>query len=152
VTREPFLSRVRALRDAWDERRRIARLSSSHTFDSQVELLLTLHSWAAESVNDVRSVYGDGIPIELTGIPSRDQHPPSFSVILAERHALSLSLHERHRGLEPTWHISVWVEADSQASTGSRAGPDRRNGHWTRGRLEDVLLSVLGAYERGLSA
>ena len=28
------------------------------------------------------------------------------------------------------------------------AGPERRNGQWTRGRLEELLLSVLGAYER----
>jgi hypothetical protein len=31
------------------------------------------------------------------------------------------------------------------------AGPERRNGQWTRGRVEDILLSVLGAYERAAS-
>jgi len=31
------------------------------------------------------------------------------------------------------------------------AGPERRYGQWTRARLEDLLLSLLGAYERARS-
>jgi hypothetical protein len=152
MIREPFAARVRALHEAWDERRRVAQLASTHTFDAQMELLRTLYSWTTEAVADVQAVYGDRVSIGVTLPPAAEQRPPSFSVILADRHALTLSLLERNRGMGTTWHISVWLEAESPSTTGSRAGPDRRNGHWTRARLEDVLLSVLGAYERGRSA
>jgi hypothetical protein len=35
--------------------------------------------------------------------------------------------------------------------TSIAAGPERRNGQWTRARVEDLLLSLLGAYERDRS-
>ena len=147
MTREPFAGRVRALRDSWDERRRVARLASTHTFDSQYLLLLTLHEWAREAVGDVREVYGNTFPIDLGPLPAREQDPPAFSMLVAQAHALTLSLIERRRGVEPSWHVTVSVEGELQSH---QAGPDRRNGHWTRGRLEDVLLSVMGTYERSL--
>ncbi len=147
MAREPFATRVRVLRDSWDERRRVARLASTHTFESQYLLLLTLHEWAREAGDDVRDVYGANFPIDVGPAPAREQDPPAFSVLVAQDHALTLSLIERRRGSEPSWHVTVSVEGELQTH---QAGPDRRNGHWTRGRLEDVMLSVLGAYERGL--
>lgn len=149
MTREPFVSRVRALRESWDERRKVVRLAATHTFDSQFLLLLTLHEWACEAVADVRDVYGIQFAIDVGPAPERNQDPPSFSVVVAEVHALTLSITERRRGIEPSWHVTVSVEGELQAHA---AGPDRRNGHWTRSRLEDVLLSVLGAYERSIGA
>ena len=148
--RETFLSRVADLRDSWSERRALSRFAGAHDFDSQFRLLLALHGWASQAAADVASVYVDGMPLSVSPWPERADLPPAFSVSVAGQHAATFSLGERPRLGGSRWHISVLLIAGRRDGAVSHAGPERRNGGWTRGRIEDLLLSLLGAYERSL--
>jgi hypothetical protein len=149
MTRESFADRVEALRDSWAERRRIAGFAGAHDLASQLELLQTLHGWAAEAVADIAAVYGPALPIVLSPRPEPPGERASFSVAIAGDFGIAVALAERRRVTGPRWHVSVLVRSPGSGPV-AHAGPERRNGQWTRGRLEDILLSVLGAYERSL--
>lgn len=149
--RESFAARVQALRESWAERRQVARYSSSHDFDSQLQLLLTLHDWCSEAVTEVRSVYGDSLAVDLSPRPDPAEQPPGFTLLIGGSYAITFALVERKRLSGARWHVSVAVRSPG-TGTVTHAGPERRNGQWTRTRLEDVLLSVLGAYERSQSS
>jgi hypothetical protein len=149
--RESFATRVQALRESWAERRQVARYSGSHDFDSQLQLLLTLHEWCSEAVAEVQSVYGDTLDIDLSARPNASEQPPGFTLLVGGSYAITFTLVERKRLAGSRWHVSVAVRSPG-SGTVTHAGPERRNGQWTRTRLEDVLLSVLGAYERSLSS
>lgn len=144
----PFALRVRALHDAWRERREVNTLASAHDRDSQLLLLMTLHGWTIEALSDIHAVYGDDSPISVDGPPDARDTNPCFGITLAENRVLAFSLLERNRAQMPYWYLGI-----SRASPGgeeSHAGTDRRSGHWNRGRLEELLLTLLGAYERSL--
>ena len=64
---------------------------------------------------------------------------------------VTFSLAERRRMGGSRWFIAVSVATAGPGGSAVAAGPERRNGQWTRGRLEEVLLSVLGAYERSVA-
>jgi hypothetical protein len=149
--RESFATRVQALRASWAERRQVARYAGSHDFDSQFQLLLTLHEWCSEAVAEVQSVYGDALDIELSPRPAASDQPPGFTLLVGQDYAVTFTLVERQRIAGSRWHVSVAVRSPG-TGTVTHAGPERRNGQWTRTRLEDVVLSVLGAYERSLAS
>jgi len=148
VATEPFADRVRALRDSWLERRQVRALASAHDFDSQYRLLRTLHEWASEGVRDIHGVYGPSLPIRVSPPPRPDRREAAFSVVLGDAHVLSFALSERRRAGGSRWYIAVSIGSAGPAGNAVAAGPERRNGQWTRGRLEDLLLTVLGAWER----
>lgn len=145
---ERFADRVRALRDNWVERRQVRALASAHDFDSQYRLLCTLHEWAGEGVRDIRGVYGPLLPVRVSPSPPDDRRNASFSVVLGDAYVLSFALTDRRRSGASRWYIAVSMASAGPAGNAVAAGPERRNGQWTRGRLEDLLLTVLGAYER----
>lgn len=145
---ESFLRRVQVLRDSWAERRELKGLTGVHDFASQLTLLQTLYTWAEGSVGDITAVYGDELPIGLSPPPRGAGENPAFSLTLGDVHTVAFSLSERPRLGSPRWSISVTVSSGGSIVA---AGPERRNGQWTRSRLEDVLLSVLGAHERSNS-
>jgi hypothetical protein len=151
VIREPFQARVKALRESWAERRQVSRLAGSHDFDSQLELLRTLYAWAVEAREDIATVYGDSLLVNISPEPDGTGGAPAFSCTVSDRFAVTFALVERRRATGARWHISVSVASPGTAGGLTYAGPERRNGQWTRGRLEDLLLSVLGAYERSLA-
>jgi hypothetical protein len=145
---EGFQRRVQLLRDAWMERRELQGMAGLHDFEAQFALLATLYGWAATAVSDIRSVYENELDVRISGPPDADGPRPSFCVTLAETHSVVLELEDRRSTAGPRWFISMTVGADG---AGVPAGPERRNGLWTRNRLEEILLSVLGSYERALS-
>src|SRR4029079_1441522 len=98
--------------------------------------------------SDIRSVYEDELEVRISGPPDADEPSLSFCVSLDETHRVVLQLGDRPRTSRPRLFISMTVGADG---AGVPAGPERRNGLWTRNRLEEILLSVLGSYERALS-
>ena len=151
TVRESFVGRVRALRESWLERRQIARFATARDLQSQHELLLTLHSWAADAVTDVRAVYGESFAVELTPPPAVPEVAAGFTVAVKGEHAVTFALAERRRLAGSRWHVAVTVREPGSVGI-TQAGPERRNGQWTRGRLEDLVLSILGAYERSVSA
>jgi len=148
---ESFSQRVQNLHDSWNERRQMKGIASAHDFESQFQLLSTLHSWAAEAVDEVHRVYGESVHISLSPSPTRDPHGPLFSAFLGDSFTLAFALTERRRMGGSRWFISVSVGTLGAGGGVVPVGPERRNGQWTRTRLEDLLLSVLGAYERSLT-
>ncbi len=148
VHTEPFAARVRTSHESWQERREVKALASAHDRDSQLRLLLALHRWATGAIEDIRSVYGNELPAEISPVPRRDDVSPAFTVSLGGSHVLTLSLLERRRLTVQHWYVSVSYSSAATGGEGVMAGPERRNGQWTRGRLEDLLLSILGSYER----
>lgn len=147
---EPFAGRVRALREAWIERRQVQGLASSHDFDSQYRLLLTLQGWAAQAIEDVHAVYGEDLYLELSPPPQQGDRPPSFHVVVAGSFTLSFTMSERRRMDRTSWFVAVAVRSPGGGPV-TTAGPHRRNGQWSRAGLEDLLLSILAAYERSLA-
>ena len=145
---ESFSQRVQKLHDSWNERRQIKGIASAHDFDSQFQLLSTLHSWAEEAVSEIRQVYDDVVHISLSPAPLRDPDGPAFSIYLGQAFTLTFALTERRRLGGSRWFVSVSVGSSGATGGVVAAGPERRNGHWTRGRLKELLLSVLGAFER----
>ena len=148
---ESFSQRVQHLHDSWNERRQMKGIASAHDFDSQFQLLTTLRGWAEEAVAEVQGVYGETVHISLGPAPTRDPCGPSFSAFLGDSFTLAFALTERRRMGGSRWFIAVSVGSSGTGGGVVAAGPERRNGQWTRARLEDLLLSVLGAYERSLS-
>lgn len=151
VKHDTFASRVQSLRDTWVERRQVGRLASAHDFDSQFRLLVTLHEWASAAVVDIAEVYGETPSVTVSPLPEHSDETPAFSIVVDAQHSLTLSLAERRRMGAPRWHLSISISAAGSAHSAANAGPERRNGQWTRTRLEDLILSLLGAYERSLS-
>lgn len=155
MSAESFVSRVQGLRDSWVERRQVEGIAGAHDFASQFQLLQTLHRWAEHAVDEIRSVYGDGIPVSVTPCPETPAFGRSdeagFSVVAGQRYGVTFSLQRRQRANAPSWMIGATVAAHGSGGNAVAAGPERRNGRWTRTRVEDLLLSVLGAHERSLA-
>ncbi len=146
-----FARRVQTLRDSWIERRQVQSFASSHDFDSQYQLLLTLHRWAFEAIHDVQEIYRESVSIKLSPAPDGRGAHPAFSMALAGTYSVNFSLQERVRAGTSHWSVAACVISNAPGGIVVPAGPERRNGQWTRGRLEELLLSVLGAYERSRS-
>ncbi|MCL6644943.1 MAG: hypothetical protein K6U88_08195 [Dehalococcoidia bacterium] len=151
LTLEPFRRRVEQLRDAWEERRALRGIAGAHDRESQLALLRTLHGWAMEAAADIRAVYGPGLAVEVSRLSADDAAPAAFTVSVARDHTLTFALVERRRVGGVRWHIAVTMSTGGPRGSTVAAGPERRNGQWTRARLEDLLLSLLGAYERARS-
>ncbi|MGH2632584.1 MAG: hypothetical protein ACRDG3_04170 [Tepidiformaceae bacterium] len=151
---EPFVMRVQALRDSWAERRQVRGIAHIHDYPSQFRLLQAMHGWAEHAAEEIREVYGATMAAIVTACPepppNERQEERGFAVTVGPGFGAAFVLHDRRRLPGPSWSISVSVASSGSAGGGSAAGPERRNGQWTRTRLEDVLLSLLGAYERSL--
>jgi len=150
VTRDTFARRVQDLREAWSEHRQLRALAAAHDFDSQYQLLLLLHRWTCDAATDINRVYEDSLDAKVEASLEPGDREPGFSFIVAPGFSIALSLAQRPRSGTPHWFISVNLNA-GPAGPGVPAGPRRRTGQWTRAQLEDLVLSVLGAYERATS-
>lgn len=143
---DSFALRVRDLRQSWNERRQLRELAQSHDFASQLGLLVTLHEWSEHCVKEINAVYGPALSAAVS--PRPEASSPAFSVMIGNSQTITFALAERTVGRAVHWFVSARVAAARRASGASQLGPSRRDGQWTRSRLEDVLLSALGAYER----
>jgi hypothetical protein len=150
MSAESFQRRVALLRDSWAERRELKGLATVHDFDSQFRLLRTLHGWAEAAARDVAEVYGPELSVTLSPAPQRGANP-AFTITVADQFTVTFLLGERRRTAASTWFITVMVGSGAPGGPIVAAGPERRTGQWTRTRLEDIVLSVLGAYERSSS-
>jgi hypothetical protein len=52
----------------------------AHDRESQLALLRTLHGWAVEAAAEIRAVYGPGLPVEVSRLPSDDAEAAAFTV------------------------------------------------------------------------
>ena len=151
MSSESFQRRVEILRESWAERRYLKGLGNSHEYDPQFRLLESLHHLAESAVADIRMVYANEIDVTLGPPPQSNADSPAFSITVGGQYTVAFHLVERRRTGLAHWFISVTISAGGPGGAITAAGPERRNGQWTRLRVEDTLLSVLGAYERGLS-
>ena len=99
-------------------------------------------------VEDIRDVYGKRFPIALGPSPERDQDPPAFLVLIAEVQTLIVALTEQRYGGESVYSVAMSMHGNVLPQV---TGPSGKPGHWTRLQLEDVLLSMLGTFERSRS-
>ncbi len=138
----PFEARVRSLHEGWVERRESGFLSRSHDFDSQRRVLANIHRWAGECIEDIRHVYGEAFPIAIE--PLGDSAPFGITVGAVQRAAFELV--DRGGGERSSWQVVARV------ATGAGEPPEeRRVRHWRRSQVEEILLSLLSAYERSLT-
>ena len=151
MSSESFQRRVEILRESWAERRYLKELASSHEYAPQFRLLESLHRLAAAAVADIRAAYDGEIDVTLSPLPQRDAGSPAFSITVGGQYTVTFHLAERRRMALSHWFVSVTISSGGPGGAITAAGPERRNGQWTRLRVEDTLLSVLGAYERGIS-
>jgi hypothetical protein len=151
MSSESFQRRVEVLRDSWAERRHLKELAGSHEYEPQFRLLQSLHGLTASAVADIRAVYGAQIDVSLSALPQRDAGSRAFSITVDGQYTVTFHLAERRRMGVERWSVYVTVSSGGPGGVITTAGPERRAGQWTRLRVEDILLSVLGAYERGLS-
>jgi hypothetical protein len=147
MTPDTFVSRVHHLRGSWQERRQVKGLATAHDFDSQFELLRTFHRWAQEAVSDIRSVYGQALDLFLSPEPGKEGQP-AFSVVLGGMFSITFALVQRTRSGTNGWFVAVSEALSGPGGRISAAGPERRNGQWSRSRVDNLMLSLLGAYER----
>lgn len=148
---ENFRRRVAQLRDSWEERRALKGFAGASDFNSQYTLLTTIYRWVEEAVADIRDVYGDTLAVNLGPEPNPGGPPPAFALTLGDATTLTFAMVERTRSDSPRWAIAVTIGTGGPAGAVVAAGPERRSAQWTRARVEDILLSVLGAHERAAS-
>jgi len=148
---EPFALRVKSLREAWLERRMARALAGSHDRDSQFQLLGALHRWAVQAAADIQRVYGEALHVDLGAPPEAGDPAPGFHIAVGRGYSVSFALRERQRANGSSWFVDATV-MDAGHGGAVAAGPERRSGQWTRSRMEDLLLSVLGAHERAVNA
>lgn len=122
--------------------------ASSHDFDSQYQLLITLHRWAGDAIREVEDIYGESIGVELSPVPDRTATAAAFNVAVAGTYSVNFALQERTHSGSGHWSVVACVISNAPRGLVVPAGPERRNGQWTRARVEELMLSVLGAYER----
>lgn len=147
--RDSFRERVESLRDAWDERREVRPLAAAQDLDSQRRLLAVIHRWAAKAVGDIRQIYGPELQLSLDDGPVGE--PPGFGVVFGGALTLTFTVTEKRRGSAEAWTIATHLSAVGPGFLVA-AAPQRRNGQWSRARLEEVFLSALGMFERSRSA
>jgi hypothetical protein len=149
---EPFTYRLRQLRDTWSERRQTRSFAATNDFLSRFELLLCLYDWSTQAIAEVSSVYSGEIHVGVSPRPEKDDPNPAFNISVAEQYLITFAVTPRSRGRDETWQVVVSIFSNGpHGTTAVPAGPERRTGQWTRGRLEDVLLSVLSAWERSVT-
>jgi hypothetical protein len=139
-----FEARLRQLRQAWRERREVARLVHSGDASSQVELLQRIHSWATDCVVAISRVYGPDLAVNLSPRPSGEADR-SFVLTVAHAHRLAFSVVPRSGG---GWRVAARNLSGMTPGSATAVGPSRRDGSWTRARVEDLILAQVAAVER----
>jgi hypothetical protein len=139
-----FETRLAQLRQAWRERREVSRLVHAGDESSQLELLQRIHSWASECVAAIGRVYGAELAISISPSP-RALDDVSFVLAIAHSHRLVFSVVARSGG---GWRVSARSLAGVSAGSATAVGPSRRDGSWTRARVEELILAQVAAVER----
>jgi hypothetical protein len=141
-----FGARLRQLREGWRERREVARLVQAGDAPSQLELLQRIHAWASNCAAMIASVYGPEMPASVSPCP-RTLDDVSVVVTVAQVHRLVFSVVPRSGG---GWRVSARSLSGTGTAIAAAAtvGPSRRDGSWTRARVEDLILAQVAAVER----
>lgn len=148
MTAGTFEDRVLQVHATWADRREVRDTSGSF-FDTQYRLLQKLYDWTSEAVETIQSVYGEQAVTALSPRPDADSRILSFEVRIGSTQTLSIALSETGRGGKSQWRIKAMVRLENGRPS-MAVGPARRTTVWTKRELENLLLSLLTAYERQL--
>lgn len=148
MIREPFRYRVEALREAWRDRRDAARLSARRDQPAQEQLLRLLHEWVAASLVDVRAVYGPSLPAFLDPESAEAAAAAGAFTVTIGPGAAAFALRQQRREGAHAWRIASTITVAGQPLSAARGARARR---WTRAKVDDIILTLLAAYERSLS-
>ena len=127
------------------ERRETGTLSRSHDLESQLRVFENVHRWASECLGDIDIVYGEALntaidPLAGSGASRR------FAVVVGGDERATFELVDRGTAERPAWLVVVRV-----AAGGRPREAERRIRFWRRPQVEEIVLSLLGAYERARS-
>ena len=146
----PFEARVRSLHEGWVERRESGILARAHDFDSQRRVLANIHRWASECIGDVRQVYDETLPLSIDPLEQDARGGAFFAVTVGAGPRVSFELVDRGSGERSSWQVVARVGAGRDEAGAARL-EERRVRHWRRSQVEEILLSLLSAYERSLT-
>lgn len=141
----PFEARVRSLHQAWLERRESWVLGRAHDVDSQRRVLANVHGWASECIKDVRHVYGETLPLTIEPLGERDR----FEVLIGAGRGATFELVDRSSAERPSWQVVARMV--TRGDEAAEARDERRVRRWGRAQVEEIVLSLLSAYERSLT-
>jgi hypothetical protein len=146
---DAFSDQVAALRENWRERRELRMLADQDgdEFGAQSLVLLRLYDWVRASLEEVELIYAGEIALSLSERP----HPPGcdwFRVAVGTddgiEYSVSVTLVRASSG-----HAAIRATVTLPRSSAPVAvAPARHFGAWTRRGMQNVLLSLLTAYER----
>ena len=143
---QSFAPRIAELHNAWEERRALKSLTTRHDFEAQSLLLRTIYSWAGQARATIAEVY-DG-SVQVTLVPeSGDLLGRRLAMSFAGTHTLAVSLVERIEGHHQQWRLVAAFTTHSR-TPGVPPHTSSRTPVWTRRAFEDLVLTVLDAYER----
>lgn len=148
MTAGTFEDRVIQVHATWSDRREVRDASGSY-FDAQYRLLQKLYDWTSEAVETIQSVYGEQAVTRLSPRPDAGDRMLSFDVRIGATHTLNIALTETGRSGKAQWRIKAMVRLENGRPS-MAVGPARRTTVWTKRELENLLLSLLTAYERQL--
>ncbi len=141
-----FAERVRDLRDDWSDMRDMAAMLQHDDRPSQFRALLKVYDWCVDAVADIRRAYGSAAVAGISPPPEESGAEPGFEVSVNTAHRFGAWL-TRVRGSQDRWHIHVALMFP-ESQTWLPAARGHQVNYWTRRRIDDILLSLLSAFER----
>lgn len=139
---EDFRQRLSQLAESWEERRVSVTLGRRRVQPAQLELLGLIHGWAREALRDVVSVYGSTVKAALSPLESGGGQ--TFRVEVGESHAtFEVMLDGGHKD---SWRTTAVVRLSGEPAEKAHSHRPRE---WSRRRVEEIVLQMVGAFERG---
>jgi hypothetical protein len=140
----PFLVKVQEIHDSWAETRQTIDARRDRGRHGQATMLGYVFNWTAEAALDLARVYGD--LIELTPEPDLAAAEPGFVLHVGPVHTMHVDLVPHPRS-PSEWLVRIRLSYPDEHSWVT-VHWGRRHDNWTRERLEEVILSLLSAFER----
>ena len=101
-----------------------------------------------EALEDIRNVYHDAMPASITPRPSESDQQPSFTVSVGTGNSATFALGAARRRNGREWHITAQITSAGGIAAEESGPAGRRVRRWSRRRVDDILLALLGAHER----
>lgn len=148
---QSFVERVRHFQQDWRDRREYAELAELVEPHRTERLLCVLHAWASEAAADIHEVYGSTLELTVGPVEPDFRHGAGFTVAVAG--SFYLDFEAGGNSASPTSPRTV--NAGVRFGDGSREiALTRQSRHvmWNREQVQDLVMRLLGAYERSRDA
>jgi hypothetical protein len=147
----PFSEKLRAIHDSWAEARDTREIRRLRTAAAQAEMLALIHAWCVRLAAQMEEIYGS--LVRLSALNPYGSEDMGFDLAIGDDHQMAVSLQPGKAstsGSAPTWEVQIRLRYPEEPAW-VVATWGRRNQNWTRQRIEEVLLSLLSAFERSRS-